>query len=305
MAAESIAVVGPTASGKTRRAVDIAESFRGEIISADSRQVYRGMTIGTGKDLGEYGAIPFHLIDIEEAGVKYNLHRYLQDFNEAYRRVLYNGNLPVICGGSGMYVENALAGVRLPSVPENPELREALKGKSLDELTEILRVYKSLHNTTDIDTPKRAIRAIEIQKYYNDHPEECSNVNARLNAPLNCVVIGVEIDRESRRKRISARLFQRLEEGMLDEVKGLLEAGVSPENLIYYGLEYKYLTLHLIGELSYDRMVHDLEIAIHQFAKRQMTWFRGMEKRGIPIHWLPYDMPKDLFLTEVERYLHL
>lgn len=303
MAAESIAVVGPTASGKTRRAVEIAENFGGEIISADSRQVYRGMTIGTGKDLGEYGEIPYHLIDIAEAGVKYNLHRYLQDFNEVYHKVLDHGRLPVICGGSGMYVENALAGVRLPHVPENPDLREALNGKSLTELTDILRGYKSLHNTTDIDTPKRAIRAIEIQKYYKDHPEECCNIDARNNAPLNCVVIGVDIDRESRRKRISERLYQRLEDGMIDEVKGLLEAGISPENLIYYGLEYKYLTLHLIGELSYDRMVHDLEIAIHQFAKRQMTWFRGMEKRGIHIHWLPYDLPTDRFLKEVERYI--
>lgn len=301
MATKSIAVVGPTASGKTRRAVEIANEFGGEIISADSRQVYRGMTIGTGKDLEEYGETQFHLIDIAEAGEKYNLHRFLSDFHTVYESIAEKGKVAVICGGSGMYVENALAGVRLPEVPENPSLRASLEGKTLDELTEILKQIKSLHNTTDVDTPKRAIRAIEIQEYYRLHPEECLNIDARNNTPLDCLVIGVDIDRESRRRRITERLHQRLNDGMLDEVRGLLDSGIPAENLIYYGLEYKFLTLHLIGEISYDQMVHDLEIAIHQFAKRQMTWFRGMEKRGIPIHWLPYDMPSDLFINEVKK----
>ncbi|MDE6006527.1 MAG: tRNA (adenosine(37)-N6)-dimethylallyltransferase MiaA [Muribaculaceae bacterium] len=296
MAAKSIAVVGPTASGKTRRAVELCHEFGGEIISADSRQVYRGMSIGTGKDLEEYGDIPYHLIDIAEAGEKYNLHRYLTDFNDVYDRIVGSGKLAVICGGSGMYVENALAGVRLPRVPENPELRASLEGKSLKELTAILQQYKSLHNTTDVDTQKRAIRAIEIQQYYSDHPEECDNIDARKATPLDCVVIGIDISRDDRRRRITERLHQRLNDGMLDEVRNLLNSGISPEDLIYYGLEYKFLTLHLIGEISYDRMVHDLEIAIHQFAKRQMTWFRGMEKRGITIKWIPYDIPTEEFI---------
>lgn len=300
MAAKSIAIVGPTASGKTRRAVEIAEYFGGEIISADSRQVYRGMSIGTGKDIEEYKDIPYHLIDIADAGEKYNLHLFLKDFNRAYADIIQRQKLPVICGGSGMYVENALAGVSLPEVPENPDLRSRLSNLSLVQLTSILEKYKTLHNTTDVDTPKRAIRAIEIQEYYLSHPEECRNITAKDSKPLDCLVIGIDIDRDARRRRITQRLHDRLEQGMLDEVKSLLDSGIKPDDLIYYGLEYKFLTLHLIGQLPYQRMVEELEIAIHQFAKRQMTWFRGMEhKRGIKINWIPYDLSEDDFLEQV------
>ncbi|MBD5195176.1 MAG: tRNA (adenosine(37)-N6)-dimethylallyltransferase MiaA [Bacteroides sp.] len=303
MAAKSIAVVGPTASGKTRRAVEIAREFKGEIISADSRQVYRNMSIGTGKDIEEYSGINYHLIDIVDAGEKYNLHRFLSDFRTAYSDIESRGIMPVICGGSGMYVENALAGVILPEVPENPQLRTRLENLSLSELSEILASYKALHNTTDIDTPKRAIRAIEIQEYYINHPEECKSISTRTSNPLDCLVIGIDIDRESRRERITARLHSRLEEGMIDEVRKLLDSGIKPEDLIYYGLEYKFVTLYLIGELSYDKMVNDLEIAIHQFAKRQMTWFRGMEKRGIKINWLPYNLSADEFMSSVKALI--
>ncbi|MBD5206603.1 MAG: tRNA (adenosine(37)-N6)-dimethylallyltransferase MiaA [Bacteroidales bacterium] len=303
MAAKSIAVVGPTASGKTRRAVEIAREFKGEIISADSRQVYRDMSIGTGKDIEEYSGINYHLIDIVDAGEKYNLHRFLSDFRTAYSDIESRGIMPVICGGSGMYVENALAGVILPEVPENPQLRTRLENLSLSELSEILASYKALHNTTDIDTPKRAIRAIEIQEYYINHPEECKSISTRTSNPLDCLVIGIDIDRESRRERITARLHSRLEEGMIDEVRKLLDSGIKPEDLIYYGLEYKFVTLYLIGELSYDKMVNDLEIAIHQFAKRQMTWFRGMEKRGIKINWLPYNLSADEFMSSVKALI--
>lgn len=301
MAVKSIAVVGPTASGKTRRAVDIARAFNGEIISGDSRQVYRGMTIGTGKDLDEYGEIPYHLLDVADAGDKYNLHRYLKDFNTAYAEIVSKDRMPVICGGSGMYVENAIAGVRLPDVPENAELRLKLSGRRLVELTEILSQYKKLHNTTDVDNVKRAVRAIEIQEYYRTHPEAAELADAACAEPIDCLVIGVDIDRESRRRRITERLHARLDEGMVDEVKRLLDSGIAPDDLIYYGLEYKFVTLYLIGKLDYDTMVHDLEIAIHQFAKRQMTWFRGMEKRGIHIDWLPYDLPAEVFLERVHQ----
>lgn len=303
MAAKSIAVVGPTASGKTRRAVEIAREFKGEIISADSRQVYRNMSIGTGKDIEEYSGINYHLIDIVDAGEKYNLHRFLSDFRTAYSDIESRGIMPVICGGSGMYVENALAGIILPEVPENPQLRTRLENRSLAELSEILASYKALHNTTDIDTPKRAIRAIEIQEYYINHPEECKCISTRTSNPLDCLVIGIDIDRESRRERITARLHSRLEEGMIDEVRKLLDSGIKPDDLIYYGLEYKFVTLYLIGELSYDKMVNDLEIAIHQFAKRQMTWFRGMEKRGIKINWLPYNLSADEFMSSVKALI--
>ncbi|MDE7180691.1 MAG: tRNA (adenosine(37)-N6)-dimethylallyltransferase MiaA [Muribaculaceae bacterium] len=305
MVNKAIAIVGPTASGKTRRAVAVAEAFGGEIISADSRQVYRKMDIGTGKDLGEYGNIPYWLIDIADAGEKYNLHRYLMDFRQAYDNICARGRVPVICGGSGMYVENALAGVSLPEVPENRELRSRLEGKPIDELATILSGYKELHNTTDIDTCKRAIRAIEIQEYYRTHPHECVNVDARVSRPLDALVVGVDIPREIRRLGISRRLKSRLNEGMVEEIKSIIDSGVAPEDLIYYGLEYKFVTLYLIGQLSYTQMVHDLEIAIHQFAKRQMTWFRGMEKRGIPIHWLPYDMPDAEFIGAVKELLRL
>lgn len=297
----AVAVVGPTACGKTRRAVEIALEFGGEIISADSRQVYRDMDLGTGKDLDEYGEIPYHLIDIREAGDKYNLHEYLQDFRKVYDEIRDRGKVPVICGGTGMYVENAVRGVRLPEVPENPELRARLDGYTLERLADILRGYKELHNVTDIDTKARAVRAIEIQEYYRMYPEKALEATYEGARPLNCVVVGLDIPREERRARISARLRQRLEEGMVDEIRRILNSGVPADDLIYYGLEYKYVTLYAIGRMSYEEMVSQLEIAIHQFAKRQMTWFRGMVKRGTPIHWLSYDMPSSVFLAEVRR----
>ena len=300
MGVDSISVVGPTACGKTRRAVQIARKYNGEIISADSRQLYRGMSIGTGKDLCEYGEIRYHLIDICDAGEKYNLHRYLRDFHQAYEDILSRKKFPVICGGTGMYVENAIKGIRMPEVPENVILRERLKNKSLEELTEILKATKTLHNTTDIDTPKRAIRAIEIQEYYSQHPEEYDLTQPGEGQMLNTLVIGLDIPREQRRERISTRLRARIEEGMVDEVRNLLDSGISPEDLIYYGLEYKFLTLYLIGKIPYERMLSELETAIHQFAKRQMTWFRGMEKRGVKINWLPYDLDDNDFISEVE-----
>lgn len=299
----AVTVVGPTACGKTRRAVEIALEFGGEIISADSRQVYRDMDLGTGKDLDEYGEIPYHLIDIREAGDKYNLHEYLQDFRKVYDEIRDRGKVPVICGGTGMYVENAVRGVRLPEVPENPELRTRLEGYTLERLADILRGYKELHNVTDIDTKARAVRAIEIQEYYRMYPEKALEATYEGARPLDCVVVGLDIPREERRARISARLRQRLEEGMVDEIRRILNSGVPADDLIYYGLEYKYVTLHAIGKLSYEEMVSQLEIAIHQFAKRQMTWFRGMVKRGTPIHWLSYDMPSAEFLSEVRRLM--
>lgn len=298
---ESIAIVGPTACGKTRRAVTVARALGGEIISADSRQVYREMSIGTGKDLNEYGDVPYHLIDICDAGEKYNLHRYLRDFHTAYNDILTRGKLPVICGGTGMYVENAVRGVCLPDVPENPELRERLNEKSLEELTDILSQYKTLHNSTDVDTVKRAIRAIEIECYYTEHPEEAEKASYSGAKPLDCLVIGLDIPREERRKKITERLDARLEEGMVDEVRSLLDSGIPADDLIYYGLEYKFVTLYAIGALTYDEMRNGLETAIHQFAKRQMTWFRGMEKRGTKILWLPYNCSDEELLSHVRN----
>lgn len=301
MAVASIAIVGPTACGKTRRAVAVASRLGGEILSADSRQIYRGMTIGTGKDLEEYGDIPYHLIDICDAGEKYNLYKYLKEFRKAYDEVLSRSRVPVICGGSGMYVENAVKGILMPEVPENKVLRESLQGKNLEELAEILSGYKTLHNTTDIDNCKRAVRAIEIQEYYRRHPEEARGIGNGESKSLDCIVIGVDIPRNIRRERISARLRQRLDAGMIDEVRSIIDGGVDADDLIYYGLEYKYVTLHVVGRISYDEMFHDLEIAIHQFAKRQMTWFRGMETRGTKINWLPYDLSDDEFVDRVEE----
>lgn len=301
MAVASIAIVGPTACGKTRRAVAVASRLGGEILSADSRQIYRGMTIGTGKDLEEYGDIPYHLIDICDAGEKYNLYKYLKEFRKAYDEVLSRSRVPVICGGSGMYVENAVRGILMPEVPENKVLRESLQGKNLDELAEILSGYKTLHNTTDIDNCKRAVRAIEIQEYYRRHPEEARGIGNGESKSFDCIVIGVDIPRNIRRERISARLRQRLDAGMIDEVRSIIDGGVDADDLIYYGLEYKYVTLHVVGRISYDEMFHDLEIAIHQFAKRQMTWFRGMETRGTKINWLPYDLSDDEFVDRVEE----
>lgn len=294
---EIVAVVGPTACGKTRRAVQIASAFGGEVISGDSRQVYRGMDIGTGKDLGEYGSVRHHLIDIAEAGDKYNLHRFLSDFHRAKTDIEGRGRLPILCGGTGMYVEAALSGLKMPEVERNEQLRASLSDKSLEELTEILKGYKTLHNSTDIDTRDRAIRAIEIQQYYSEHPEDAIHADRKKTEPLRSIVVGLDIPREERRKKISSRLDSRLDEGMIEEIRTLLKSGIDPEALIYYGLEYKFVTLHVIGKLSLDEMKRQLEIAIHQFAKRQMTWWRGMEKRGIPIKWLPYDMEDEEFLA--------
>lgn len=295
-----IAIVGPTASGKTHRAVALAQAVGGEIISGDSRQVYRGMTVGTGKDLAEYGDIPFHLIDIADAGEKYNLHRYLKDATKALDDIRARGNRPIVCGGTGLYVEALLNGLRLPDVPENKELRAELAGKSLEELTSILAAMKQLHNVTDVDTAKRAIRAIEIQTYYAEHPELAATT---VPSPLDSIVVGVDIDRDKRREKITRRLHARLDEGMVDEIKGLLSAGVSPDDLIYYGLEYKYITEYVIGQLSYNEMFTRLETAIHQFAKRQMTWFRGMERRGFKIHWLSSELSDSDFTGEVMKLL--
>lgn len=298
-----VAVVGPTASGKTRRAVEIARTFGGEIISGDSRQVYKGMDLGTGKDLDEYCEVPYHLIDIAEAGDKYNLHRFLNDFRLAQQDIVSRGLLPVLCGGTGMYVESALSGLVMPEVERNESFRNELADKSLAELIEILKGYKTLHNTTDVDTRDRALRAIEIQQYYAENPDAAELCNRNAAKPLDSLVLGIDIPREARREKISSRLKSRLKDGMIDEIRRLIDRGVKAEDLIYYGLEYKFVTLHVIGKLSYDDMYRQLEIAIHQFAKRQMTWFRGMERRGIPIHWLPYDMPDSEFLEVVGNLL--
>ena len=293
-----LAIVGPTASGKTRRGVECALALDGEIVSADSRQIYRGMDIGTGKDLSEYGEVRAHLLDIVPAGYKYNLYEYLRDAHAAIDNIEARGKQPIVVGGTGMYVEALLNGLALPEVPENAELRQSLVDKSLEELTEILAGMKSLHNTTDVDTAKRAIRAIEIETYYKEHPEAA--VNAVPHPIEDAVIVGVDIPRDARRAKISKRLRSRLDEGMVDEVKKLLESGIKPDDLIYYGLEYKFLTEYVIGKLSYDEMLSGLEIAIHQFAKRQMTWFRGMERRGHKINWLPYDMPTAEFVEAVK-----
>ena len=280
-----ITIIGPTASGKTPLAANLADRLHTEIISGDSRQVYRRMDLGTGKDLVDYVVdgrpVPYHLIDIVEPGSKYNVFEYQRDFLKAYQEIIAKGKIPVLCGGTGMYIESVLKGYRLLPVPENPELRASLEGKSLEELTKILQNYKKLHNSTDIDTAKRAIRAIEIEEYYKQQPPEY-----REFPTLKSLIIGVDINRELRREKITRRLKQRLEEGMIEEVRGLLAEGIHPDDLIYYGLEYKFLTQHVIGELTYDEMFLQLETAIHQFAKRQMTWFRGMERRGFTIHWL-------------------
>lgn len=298
-----ITILGPTACGKTRRAVELARHFGGEIISADSRQVYRGMDIGTGKDLEEYQEIPYHIIDICEAGEKYNLHKFITDFRKSLLDLNNRNKSVIFCGGTGLYLETALSGIDLPEVPENKELRSKLQNLSLQELTDILSKYKKLHNITDIDTPKRAIRAIEIETFYAEHPEQALKTDKKSAKPLHSLIIGVDISRDERRRRISKRLQERLEHGMLQEVQVLLDSGVSAEDLIYYGLEYKFLTLHLIGKLNFEEMVKNLEIAIHQFAKRQMTWFRGMEKRGYKIHWLPYDLSSSEFIQRVEEKL--
>ena len=280
-----ITILGPTASGKTKVAAQLAARLDAEIISADSRQVYRRMDLGTGKDLEDYvvdgKAIPYHLIDIVEPGTKYNVFEYQRDFLEAFADIKARGKRVIVCGGTGLYLESVLRGYRLSPVPQNPELRERLQGKSLAELTDMLKQFKTLHNTTDVDSPARAIRAIEIASYYEHTP-----IDDRPFPTLSSYTIGIEVDRETRRQRISQRLRQRLDAGMVDEVRGLLREGIAPEDLLYYGLEYKYLTLHATGAMDFEEMSERLEIAIHQFAKRQMTWFRGMERRGVEIHWM-------------------
>lgn len=295
-------ITGPTASGKTSKAVALAKHIDGEIISADSRQLYRRMDLGTGKDLEEYNGVPYHLIDICEPGYKYNLFEYLRDYQIVANKIKNNNKASILCGGTGLYIESILKGIELPPVPENKSLREELSNKTLEELKEILQKYKTLHNTTDVDTTKRAIRAIEIQEYYHNNPNIASKTEPH---PIsNAVIIGVDIDRDSRRERISQRLQTRLDNGMIDEVKNILNSGVNSDDLIYYGLEYKYLTKHVIGELSYDDMVSQLEIAIHQFAKRQMTWFRGMERRGFHINWIPYNISNDEFVERVMKLIN-
>ncbi len=296
-----ITITGPTASGKTPFAVEIANKTAGEIISGDSRQVYRLMDIGTGKDLNEYTigdkSIRHHLIDIKESGEKYTLYDFQKDFHIAYQDILLRNKTPILCGGTGLYIESVLKGYELKEVPKNQTLRESLQNKTLDELTTILSKYKNLHNITDTDSKKRAIRAIEIATF-----QEEQKTTTLSYAPVNSLIIGVSIDRENRRHKISSRLKARIDEGMIDEVKKILSLGVAPEDLIYYGLEYKFVTLYVTGQISYQEMYNKLEIAIHQFAKRQMTWFRGMERRGFDINWIDALLPME---EKVDRAMQL
>lgn len=300
-----LTILGPTASGKTAFAAQLAVKMGGEIISADSRQVYRGMDIGTGKDLADYEvhgySVPYHLIDIVNAGEKYNLFQYQQDFHVAYQDIVDRGRQPILCGGTGLYIEAVLKGYALSPVPQNPELRNSLEGCSLEELTERLIQLKAqnnstMHNRSDVDTAQRAIRAIEIETYNKEHRLENRNLPS-----IEACIIGLDIDRESRRAKITNRLKQRLKEGMVEEIQGLLATGIPANDLIYYGLEYKYVTEYIIGELSYDEMFQRLEIAIHQFAKRQMTWFRGMERRGFKIHWIDALLPTPEKIKQVQQ----
>lgn len=300
-----ITILGPTASGKTTLAAQLAADIGAEIISADSRQVYRGMDIGTGKDLADYTVgrrkIPYHLIDIAEPGTKYNLFRYQHDFLKAYADITARGVKPILCGGTGLYIEAVLKGYRLAPVPENKALRASLEGKTLDELTDMLASLKrsngsNMHNRSDVDTTKRAIRAIEIEVFNGEHPEE-----AAIIPKIDNIIIGVDIDRNERRAKISRRLRQRLEEGMIDEIRTLLDGGIPAEDLIYYGLEYKYVTEYAVGRITYDEMFTSLEIAIHQFAKRQMTWFRGMERRGFTINWIDAMLPMDEKVAMIKK----
>ena len=294
-----ITILGPTASGKTALSTALAARMgNAEIISADSRQVYRGMDVGTGKDLADYRVgeveVPYHLIDIVEPGIKYNLYEYQKDFHEVYEDIRQRGALPILCGGTGLYIEAVLKGYQLSPVPQNAALRKDLEGWSLEALTERLKELKAktgsaMHNRTDVDSCQRAIRAIEIESYNLEHP-----MPLREMSPIDSLLIGVDIDRNSRREKITQRLRQRLETGMLDEVRGLLDGGIPADDLIYYGLEYKYVTEHIIGKISFDEMFVSLETAIHQFAKRQMTWFRGMERRGFTIHWIDSSLPMEV-----------
>ena len=298
-----VTILGPTASGKTTLATRLAHTIGGEIISADSRQVYRNMDIGTGKDLADYVVdgkkIPYHLIDIAEAGTKYNLYQYQHDFHVAYQDIVSRDERPILCGGTGLYLEAVLKGYALSPVPQNAELRARLEGKSLAELTQILSDLKAqtgsvMHNTTDVDSCQRAIRAIEIETYNIEH-----TTALRTMPGIDSLIIGVNIEREERRRKITARLKQRLDEGMVEEVRALLDSGIAADDLIYYGLEYKFITEYIIGKLTYEEMFRQLEIAIHQFAKRQMTWFRGMERRGTTIHWVDASLPMSEKLKEV------
>ncbi|MDR1601280.1 MAG: tRNA (adenosine(37)-N6)-dimethylallyltransferase MiaA [Tannerella sp.] len=296
-----ITIIGPTASGKTTFAAALAARLDTEIISADSRQVYRRMDIGTGKDLHDYRVngrtIPYHLIDIREPGTRYNVFEYQHDFFRAYEQIRAKGKLPVLCGGSGLYIEAVLKGYRLCNVPQNPPLRDSLKNKPLPELKNTLAAYRKLHNTTDADTPQRAIRAIEIEEYYTQNPSAQNEYE-----PPHSLVVGLDISRELRREKISQRLHSRLAGGMIDEVQRLLDSGIPSGDLLYYGLEYKYTTLFLTGAITHDEMATQLETAIHQFAKRQMTWFRGMERRGITIHWIDATLPDE---EKTERTLNI
>ena len=302
-----VTILGPTASGKTTLATRLAHAIGGEVISADSRQVYRNMDIGTGKDLADYVVdgkkIPYHLIDIAEAGTKYNLYQYQHDFHVAYQDIVSRDERPILCGGTGLYLEAVLKGYELSPVPQNAELRERLEGKSLTELTQMLSDLKAqtgsvMHNTTDVDSCQRAIRAIEIETYNIEHATALRTMPA-----IDSLIIGVNIEREERRRKITARLKQRLDEGMVEEVRTLLDSGIAADDLIYYGLEYKFITEYIIGKLTYEEMFRQLEIAIHQFAKRQMTWFRGMERRGTTIHWVDASLPMSEKLNEVLRLL--
>ena len=296
-----ITILGPTASGKTPVAARLAEEIGGEVISADSRQVYRRMDIGTGKDLEDFGSVPYHLIDICEPGTKYNLFEYQQDFYDVYQQIRSRGAVPILCGGTGLYIEAVLKGYKLSPVPQNQALRDSLEGKPLDELTEMLVKLKAqngsnMHNTTDVDSCQRAIRAIEIETYNLQHP-----MPKRELPPVDSLIIGIDIDRELRREKITRRLKARLENGMVEEVKALLDEGIPAEDLIYYGLEYKFLTEYLTGQLTYDEMFQRLEIAIHQFAKRQMTWFRGMERRGFKINWINATLPMEEKIDKIKQ----
>lgn len=300
-----ITILGPTACGKTSVATALAADMEGEIISADSRQVYRGMDIGTGKDLADYvvdgKSVPYHLIDIADPGTKYNLFEYQRDFHDAYNDITSRGVLPVLCGGTGLYIEAVLKGYSLSTVPQNQELRNRLEGKTLEELTALLIDLKkkngsNMHNRSDVDSCQRAIRAIEIEEHHLHHP-----MPERELPPVPSLIIGLDIDRDERRAKITRRLRQRLDEGMVDEIRSILNKGVAPEDLIYYGLEYKYVTEHVIGKLSFDEMFRQLEIAIHQFAKRQMTWFRGMERRGFIIHWISASLSMEQKINEIKQ----
>lgn len=304
-----ITILGPTASGKTPVAAALALSTGGEIISADSRQVYRRMDIGTGKDLADYNVdgvnIPYHLIDIAEPGTKYNLFQYQQDFHNAYDDIRSRGKLPILCGGTGLYIEAVLGGYQLSPVPQNQQLRDSLASKTLEELTDMLLELKrkngsNMHNHTDVDTAQRAIRAIEIETYNLEHPTP-----ERQLPPVDSLIVGIDIDRNLRREKITRRLKARLDEGMVDEIRSLINEGINPDDLIYYGLEYKFVTEYAVGNMSYDEMFRQLEIAIHQFAKRQMTWFRGMERRGFHINWIDATLPMEEKIETILKMANL